>query len=144
MIVSEFLPNGDLYDYMGSTKNLKGLSQENARFIFKQLVGAVEYCHQRPLFHRDIKLDNIMFDEDYKLRLIDFGVATTETGLLDEYYVGTPGFICPSIIRQKPYSGDKMDVFALGVCLFQLLAAFPPFTNASSGDIFYKYLTQQP
>lgn len=76
VIISDFLPNSNLWDYLQNDDNLN--DEATCRLYFKQLIEAVEYCHARPLYHRDIKLDNIMLDEDRSVILIDFGLATVE------------------------------------------------------------------
>lgn len=93
------------------------------------------------MFHRDIKLDNVMLDEEFNVRLIDFGFATTEMGMLNET-AGTEGFQCPQIVKDQPYTGEKMDIFALGVCLFTLRTAMSPFQTAI--DKLYKKLMDEP
>jgi serine/threonine-protein kinase Chk1 len=68
-IVLELAPNGDLFDLM----NQAPYSEPICRFYFKQLIDGVAYLHSRALYHRDIKSENMLLDENYNLRLGDYG-----------------------------------------------------------------------
>ena len=80
-IVLEFIEKGDLYDHLMRTD--KGFSEGLTRYIFWQMMRALDYAHFNRVVHRDIKLENIMLDKDYKLKLIDFGFVSSTYGLED-------------------------------------------------------------
>ena len=103
--------------------------------MIKDLVNALVYLHAKGVLHRDIKLDNILLDRSNNLKLCDFGISL----LIDEntYYTdrcGTPAYIAPEIIKSK-YKGFKSDYWSLGVTLFILLTANPPFKAKSFNSI---------
>ena len=85
--------------------------------------------------HRDIKLDNILLDKDNNLKLCDFGISLKIDK--NNYYTdrcGTPAYIAPEIIKSK-YKGFKSDYWSLGVTLYILLTASPPFRAKSFNSI---------
>ena len=129
---------GELFDILKYT----GPFQESlARYYFRQLVEAVAYCHEKRIAHRNLKLDNIMFDENYVLKLkgFEFAAPIQESEMLSSQ-LGTPGYMAPEMHLGKKYSGPKVDIFAMGVILFQLLNKNPPFGAAKPDDLYYVIL----
>lgn len=98
----------------------------------RQLLSAVDYCHQNGVCHFDLKLDNIMINpETHEVTIIDFGLCdfiTEENGGYFQRRVGSEEY-CPVELLEKDtlYNGAKVDVFCLGVVLFAILSATFPF-----------------
>ena len=135
-ILIDYLPNKDLFFYVS---HLKEMNESNIKSIFYKIVKAVEQCHNKGVCHRDLKLENIMFDANNEPVLCDFrlsGLIETNNGKLTEF-VGTKSYAAPEILRQEPYSGIKCDIFSLGVILFTLMIHKFGFAKASSSDDFY-------
>ncbi|KAI9022009.1 kinase-like domain-containing protein, partial [Hyaloraphidium curvatum] len=106
-----------------------GLGEDEARRMFRQLVGAVAYLHKRSIAHRDLKLDNLLLDKDMNVKLIDFGMATffdPEKPLTE--WMGSIWYEAPEIHLEHPYRPDKIDVWALGIILYTLLVSQFPFS----------------
>ena len=96
------------------------------KLLFGQLVDGVKYLHEHNVFHRDIKLTNIMVKSS-KVCLLDFGLATNSQYACEFLYCGTLTYMAPEILAKQGYQGAPVDVWALGVCLFRLLTKKYPF-----------------
>jgi serine/threonine protein kinase len=103
------------------------------------VVEAVAYLHSQNVVHRDLKLDNILVDEQKRVKLIDFGFAVNcSKDQKLSLFCGTPHYMDPDIARKQDYGGHAADVWALGVLLFILLTGKLPFFGEFEGDLFRK------
>ena len=87
--------------------------------------------HQSGFANRDIKLENVIVDHNFDIKMADFGFAKVlegvdKSGVLNTR-LGTPGYMAPEILDRRGYSGDKTDIFALGVILFSMVTLTTPF-----------------
>lgn len=113
---------GELFDYIAETGKF---SARVSRFYFKQLLSALTHMHEKGISHRDVKPENIMFDSEFTLKLIDFGFATDQTKTNKK--LGTLGYMAPEIILEKPYCAWASDLFAAAIVLFIMHTGSPPF-----------------
>jgi len=138
MLVTEFCPGGNLFDNIFHAQRMDELL---ARTYFRQLVKGLQDCHRVGVVHRDIKAQNVMFDANCKLKIIDFGFAHLKQNLAEliavNYICGTRGYQAPEILSRTPTTGFGADVFAAGVLLFVMLAGHPPFEHATKTDKWY-------
>lgn len=84
--------------------------------------------HSKSVIHRDIKLDNILLDENFKCKICDFGVSRTM--IKDKYITeqcGTPAYLAPEIIQDMGYKNFSADIWSLGVLLYSLVTGKMPF-----------------
>jgi len=101
----------------------------------KQVLLAVEHCHSKGIVHRDIKPENILLDQQFNVKLTDFGFAKVLNDGERLYEVcGTPGYLAPELLRSGMVEEDEcqgygleVDIWACGVILYTLLVGFPPF-----------------
>jgi serine/threonine protein kinase len=103
------------------------LEEPCAALIFKQLVGAIAYCHMRGVAHRDLKPENILFTEFPMIKLSDFGLCgylMPEAKL--QTFCGSPCYFAPEILIGGPYDGARADIWSLGVVLFVMVTASLP------------------
>lgn len=133
-LVMEYFAGRDLYTTL-EDRSYQPYSEQTAKEIFKQLVGAVTHCHQRGIVHRDIKLENILMDKYGRTKLIDFGLCdfVLDVGNATRLCVdsvGSPAYISPEVLVGKPYDGFKADVWSSGVVLYALLFGCFPFSPA--------------
>jgi len=131
-LVFELCTNGELFDLLTSVVTL---SEKRARRIMKQVLHAVEHCHERDVVHRDLKPENILLDQNYNVKLTDFGFAKLVKPGERLYEVcGTPGYLAPELLKAGMVErhecdgyNTQVDVWACGVILYTLLVGFPPF-----------------
>lgn len=100
--------------------NGKRLNEEQAYAVFSQIAKGVKYMHDQGIAHRDLKLTNILIDDEYTVKIIDFGFAC---GTKDKHkmYCGTPSYMAPEIVEKKLYYAKPSDVWSLGVVFYKLL-----------------------
>ncbi|XP_019746796.1 NUAK family SNF1-like kinase 1 [Hippocampus comes] len=129
VIVMEYASKGELYDYISE----KGkLAETESRSIFRQITSAVHYCHKNGVVHRDLKLENILLDEDLNVKLADFGLSNQyQRDTLLQTFCGSPLYAPPEIVTGLPYQGPEVDCWALGVLLYALVYSSMPFDGAS-------------
>ena len=104
----------------------------------------LHYIHKNGFSHRDLKPENILLDNNYDLKIVDFGFACPLEGRdgsgFNKSVIGTPGYMAPEILEKQPYQGQVADLFAAAVILFIMYTQHPPFQMAKAEDIYYKLL----
>jgi tRNA A-37 threonylcarbamoyl transferase component Bud32 len=98
----------------------KRLNEEQAHALFIQIAKGVKYMHDHNVAHRDLKLTNMLIDQEYIVKIIDFGFAC-EAEDMHKMYCGTPSYMAPEIVEKKVYAPKPTDIWSLGVVLFKLL-----------------------
>ncbi|XP_076339230.1 phosphorylase b kinase gamma catalytic chain, liver/testis isoform-like isoform X2 [Tachypleus tridentatus] len=129
-LVFELCKNGELFDYL---TNVVALSEKKTKTIMKQLLEAVEFIHSKNVVHRDLKPENILLDDEFNVKITDFGFAKIvkqEERLFE--LCGTPGYLAPELLKASMYENavgynQEVDVWACGVIMYTLLVGFPPF-----------------
>lgn len=114
--------------------------------IFAQLVGAVAYVHSKSCVHRDLKLENILFDKNENVKLVDFGFTREYEGKVSylQTFCGTICYSAPEMLKGEKYAGEKVDVWSLGIILYALLAGELPYDEDDDQETKAKILTQEP
>lgn len=128
-LIMEYVAGEDLESCL---RALGCLKEEEARAIFRQVVSAVHFLHQRRIAHRDIKLENILVDAAGNAKLCDFGMAieVTEGQMLEEI-CGSLLYWAPEILARKPYDGLAGDMWSLGVVLYTLVTGHFPYVETT-------------
>ena len=95
--------------------------------FFIQILYAIKFLHENKIIHRDIKPENILLFEENTVKLCDFGWAIqTDKKLPPDSFFGTVEYMSPEIINHKSYD-KKMDLWTLGILLYELIHSFSPF-----------------
>ena len=136
-IILEYASKGDLCKYIYLIK--QGLSEKYSKVIFAKILRGVLSFHQAGICHRDLKMDNILLDDNFNPKICDFGFAKFNAGNLDEI-LGTPKYAAPEILSGLPYDGIKADIFSLGVLLLSLVTSHFCFKLAFIRDPLYRYI----
>uniref|UniRef100_A0ABK0M199 non-specific serine/threonine protein kinase n=1 Tax=Rattus norvegicus TaxID=10116 RepID=A0ABK0M199_RAT len=139
-MVLEYCPGGELFDYIISQDRL---SEEETRVIFRQILSAVAYVHSQGYAHRDLKPENLLFDENHKLKLIDFGLCAKPKGNKDYHLqtcCGSLAYAAPELIQGKSYLGSEADVWSMGILLYVLMCGFLPFDDDNVMALYKKIM----
>lgn len=148
-VVMRLLAGGSLAERL--QHNLKteiGLpSLSETAEVIKQLAAALDYAHSRGVIHRDVKANNVMFDEMGTAFLVDFGIAkltnATTTGLTGTgIAIGTPSYMSPEQWRGESVSPSS-DQYALGVMTYAMLTGRMPFEAQTPYALMHKHLTEE-
>lgn len=141
-LAQEFVDGFELFDWVCNTG---AFPPAICRYYMKQMLQGLHYLHSKGLAHRDLKLENILLDDQFRIKFIDFGVTTLLKGKsndgLARTVVGTLGYMAPEIIQERPYRADVVDLFAMGVALFTMYAREVPFAIAQPNDPKYKLIS---
>lgn len=132
-IVLEFCSQGDLYEAIRT--GYGPLETEHVRSFMLELVDAVSYMHAKGIYHRDIKPENIFLSETGSMKLGDFGLATVDKWSY-EMTVGSDRYMAPEQYDSAGagYSPAQADIWAIGICLLNILFSRNPFTTPTESD----------
>mmetsp|Transcript_29498 Transcript_29498/g.68003 ORF Transcript_29498/g.68003 Transcript_29498/m.68003 type:complete len:549 (+) Transcript_29498:148-1794(+) len=126
-MLTELVTGGELFAAIRAFPN--HLSRRDAQFYIGSLTLALEALHHRRILYRDLKPENILLDAQGYLKIIDFGVAMKmETKHRTFTVIGTPHYMAPEIIKGRGY-GLLVDIWAMGVILYEMVCGFLPFGN---------------
>ncbi|WYZ42318.1 hypothetical protein EsH8_VI_000017 [Colletotrichum jinshuiense] len=142
-LVLEYCAGDELYNYL---LEHGPLPIHKVQKIFAQLVGAVAYVHQQSCVHRDLKLENILFDKHENVKLVDFGFTREYEGKSNhlQTFCGTICYSAPEMLKGEKYAGEKVDVWSLGVILYALLCGELPFDDDDDNITRSKILGEEP
>ncbi len=153
-IVMPLLTGGNLADLAQRKK----LRLEEISSVIDQVASALDYMHARGIVHRDVKLDNILLDDDGRPVLSDLGMVKALTEASKQMYqrvvdtrhstrkgmvLGTPGYMSPEQCKSQTVDA-RSDIYSLGVVLFELLAGELPFQGESSIEAMYMHIAKEP
>jgi hypothetical protein len=139
--VMKFLRGSSLSAVLGVRKKL---TPPEIRRLLLEAGSALGYAAQRGIVHRDIKPDNIMFDEFCQSLLTDFGIAKAASGQKltgTGMSIGTPHYMSPEQARAQPIDG-RSDIYSLGIVAYQCLTGSVPYDGEDSFSIGYKHITE--
>lgn len=139
--VMKFLRGGSLSSVLGARKKL---TPPEIRRLLLEAGSALGYAAQRGIVHRDIKPDNIMYDEFGQSVLTDFGIAKAASGQKltgTGMSIGTPHYMSPEQARAQPIDG-RSDIYSLGIVAYQCLTGTVPYDGEDSFSIGYKHITE--
>lgn len=137
-IIMEYAQNGSLLD---AIRHDTYIDEFRSRRWFRQLIDAIDYCHERGVVHRDIKCENLLIDHNHSIKLSDFGFARGEMkpkdGVipLSETFCGSYAYASPEILKGIPYQPQLSDVWSMGVVLYAMVFGRLPFDDTNYAQL---------
>ena len=126
-MIMEYISGGELLSYIS---NRVRLSEYESSLIFSQIISGVDYLHESGIYHRDLKLENIMLDKDNNVKIIDFGLAAIDEGKALKRQCGSIHYIAPEVLA-GPYNGAKADIWSCGIIFYAMVTGDMPFDDDS-------------
>jgi serine/threonine protein kinase len=140
-ILLEHIPNGCLFFYIHS---VSGLCESTALRILYQVTLGIDYLHSRGIIHRDIKPENILVDENFNVKICDFGWSSyIKKGEYKKTVCGTFEYMAPEMLAESNIKyNHKLDVWCLGILLYEILHGNPPFSGGNVHDVRHQQVQQ--
>jgi len=113
--------------------------------IIVQICAGMDYAHKQGIVHRDIKPANIMIRSDYRVKVMDFGIARVESSSMTKTGIamGTPNYISPEQLKGQRVD-NKADIFSLGVVMYEMLLGRRPFKGENITSLIYSIIHTEP
>jgi len=151
VMVLELCSGGELVNKLTAQPHNQGLSEHESALLVHKMLSALRHCHEHDVVHRDIKLDNFVYESEEaeaELKLIDFGLShVAQPGKVkDEMMkgrVGTLSYMAPEVLLRRPYTA-ACDMWSLGVVAFILLSGRRPFHSRERQEKIERILHTEP
>uniref|UniRef100_A0A673TCF0 non-specific serine/threonine protein kinase n=1 Tax=Suricata suricatta TaxID=37032 RepID=A0A673TCF0_SURSU len=133
-IVMELAVRGDLLQLV---QTRGALPEDDARDKFHQLSSAIKYCHDLNVVHRDLKLENVLLDESFNIKLSDFGFSKrclrdgSGRLTLSKTFCGSAAYAAPEVLEAVPYQPKVCDIWSLGVILYIMVCGAMPYDDSN-------------
>ncbi|KAL3982886.1 Calcium/calmodulin-dependent protein kinase type 1 [Acanthocheilonema viteae] len=134
-LVMELVTGGELFDRIVAKGSF---TERDASILMRQVLEAAAFMHENGVVHRDLKPENLLYydqTEDSKIMISDFGLSKIEESGVMATACGTPGYVAPEVLQQKPY-GKAVDIWSIGVITYILLCGYPPFYDENDANLF--------
>lgn len=137
-IVMEYCAEGELFNYIVHKKRL---TEEEASFIFYQIINGLDYIHSQNISHRDLKPENILLLSNRMIKIIDFGLSNiySDNNTLTTP-CGSPCYAAPEMLVNRAYDGKAVDIWSTGIILFAMICGYLPFEDKNNQRLFQKIL----
>ncbi|XP_044484237.1 CBL-interacting serine/threonine-protein kinase 1-like isoform X3 [Mangifera indica] len=138
-MVLEYVTGGELFDRIASKRRLP---EAEGRKLFQQLIDGISYCHNKGVFHRDLKLENILVDSNRNIKISDFGLSALPQHFRDDGLLhttcGSPNYVAPEVLANRGYDGATSDIWSCGIILYVILTGYLPFDDRNLAVLYQK------
>ena len=133
-LVMPLAHKGQLYRVL---RKFRKFDERTAAQILRETISALQYLHsfKPPIIHRDIKPENLLLNNGGRVLLADFGWSNFSDGDVRKTFCGTPEYIAPEMLLKKGHD-TRVDIWSIGVLMFELLAGYSPFVAKSNQDLY--------
>ena len=141
-IIMEYISGASLAELLAAESN--GMGPEKAAFFLREIAKGLAFLHDRGIVHRDLKPGNIFYEDGY-VKIGDYGLSkfiSLTRHSAQTASVGTVHYMAPEVGSGNYHRG--IDIYALGVMLYEMLLGRVPFEGSTMGEILMKHLTEQP
>jgi serine/threonine protein kinase len=140
-LIMEYCPGGDMGQALAKHRRFE---LDLAKIYTAEIVLAIEYLHKNEIIFRDLKPDNVVFDEDGHALLTDFGLSKTGMGVssVSNSFCGSVAYLAPEMLRRAGHT-KSIDWYLLGVLIYEMLVGVPPYFNPDKA-ILFKNIEQGP
>ena len=133
-LVMPLAHKGQLYRVL---RKFRKFDERTAAQILRETISALQYLHSfnPPIIHRDIKPENLLLNNGGRILLADFGWSNFSDGDVRKTFCGTPEYIAPEMLLKKGHD-TRVDIWSVGVLMFELLAGYSPFVAKNNQDLY--------
>lgn len=143
-LVMEYVNGGELFFHLTREKRF---TEERAKFYTAEVCLAIGFLHDNNIIYRDIKLENILLDNEGHVKLVDFGLCKMDMTIdsTTDTFCGTPEYLAPEILTESNGNGynRSVDWWAVGVLLYEMLIGRLPFANTDVKILFQKIINDK-
>ncbi|CAK57378.1 unnamed protein product (macronuclear) [Paramecium tetraurelia] len=139
--VFDYCPGGELFYHL---RNQKRFNEEQAKWLFLQIVDGIQYLHSKNIIYRDLKPENILIDLDGYPKLVDFGLSkiVEDQEDLNFSFCGSLEYMAPEMLELKGHN-YSLDYYQLGILLYEMVAGIPPFFAKTRQEMVKNILTKK-
>lgn len=140
--VMDLCTGGELFFHLIQRRRF---SEKLAKFYMCELLLGLEYMHKNDIVFRDLKPENILVDMEGHLRIADFGLSKKIRPNEKSYsFCGSPEYLSPEMLQSLDGHDRRLDIFCLGVLLYEMLTGLPPFYDEDHSRMFHKVMSLHP
>ena len=135
-LIMEYVKGKELLAYINEKNKL---NENESCYYFQQIISGIEYLEKLKIVHRDIKLENIIIEDNKNIKILDFGLSNFYQK--NNILYSSCGSLCyasPEMVEGKKYSGSCVDIWSSGIVLFAMLCGYLPFTDSNEQKLFKK------
>jgi len=133
-LILEFAGKGEIFRELSTVRRY---DEKTAATYIRDVASALEYCHKKHVLHRDIKPENLLIDINGRIKIGDFGWAVHTPANRRHTTCGTLDYLPPEMVEGEPHD-HNVDIWALGVLLFEFLTGRPPFESPTQKETYDK------